>query len=392
MLASASIKDYIMDLKYNSDPDVVKSIANSIAKIQKDDRVSQKGISPEERRNIQIENSMLSGYNMPALYNAMKKGFVEDGQFIENGGADEYGKGAKELVDAYARMYANQDISPFEKIDNFLKAHTQYLTLRSEPQEEEQQEIMQSMMTFDDEDDLDSGFFDEDRDVEQSQFAQLLQWLDDMKKSSSEEKKFSQIEKISDLQKVAVSEFARPRPLFIKKLINKDFWIRKTVPLKRNLYTIVDRSGSMQEFVDKRNEALKFIFDTCIGKDIKMFHTSFYTHLNNDEMEISGEDELKKISRISPDGPDNLGNATIEKLNKITRKPEKQYLIVMSDGTGSFNDAKQSDLANSLAISKNVEIKYVLFSHQNDMHTIKKEDIFYIFDGDDDDWCEDDDD
>jgi len=381
MVTGSNIRSYLSDLKYNTNPAVLAEIQDSLARIQNAARKAGKEQDWDTYHKYQGLVDLTSGNSLANVYNTMKEGKVD-----RNSVTNDEGKRKPvehiELLDAHARMLAKEDLSPFEKMSKSLKMITSELPEPSEEDKEDQEEEMQARctQTCSDEDE----FGQEEREPENltnSKFGELYNWLKSIEQADSKVKKLKQMEKMSDLQKVSSIEFAKPKGLFMKKLINKEFWFRGSVPAERFLNVITDNSGSMGTYKKYRNEVFKMVFDTAQRLSMNLEHTFFNTRIHDQVDQIKSKVDLDNLMKKRPDGDDNLGASTIGKLKKLKKTKEKQYLLAISDGTGSFEDAAQSDLAMMLAKEKNVELRFALFSSQNDMRSIPAEMIFQIYNG-----------
>ena len=382
MLAGNSRKDYSLDLLYNTDPGVFKSIQDSLARISHDAESES-----ADKVKMRYLKGMIAGEGLVNVYNAMKNGSLNDGWTTDgHGNSIEKNKHTRPYteaisdIDALARMYKDDEGTPFEKMEKALRQYTQGLGQASKKEKEQQEQQMQQRMnTCSEENNPYGADIDESSKVD-PKFKGVVNWLKSLQTTNNKKKIFKQMEKMSDIQKISAVEFAKPKMLFMKKLVNKDFWFRGQTKADRYLHCITDFSGSMGSYMKNRNVAWQLLFDKCTELGIEIENTLFNHELNAETAhKWKSQADLDKDFRLSPDGDDNLGRATIDKLNLLKRSKEKQYLIAISDGTGSFSGREQSEKAKALALEKNVELKFILFSSQNSMGSIAKEDIFYVY-------------
>ena len=214
-------------------------------------------------------------------------------------------------------------------------------------------------------------------------YKQLESWLKKIT-ATAMTKKLSSIEKMSDLQKVSAVEFAKPRALLMKKIVNKELYVKRKTPMKRRVHVMTDRSGSMRDFYMWKNTILTQIFESCQKSKIDLFHEHFLWEIY-DKNHPDGPKEIKTkrnfvdyVLKTANGGGEDVGYATLSKLRSLKKADHKQYVLVISDGTGSIRDEDQSEEIYRLMQEKNIELKFAMFSHQNYMQTIKESDIFYI--------------
>lgn len=381
MLAGNSRKDYSLDLLYNTDPEVFKSIQDSLARISHDaESESDNAIKMRYLRDA------ISGEGLVNVYNAMRDGHLNDGWTTNTYGESAINKHSKPFIeaisdiDALARMYKDEEGTPFEKMEKALRQYTQELGQASKKEKEQQEQQMQQRINTCSNENNPYGAEIDENSKAHPKFKEVVNWLKSLQATNNKKKIFKQMEKMSDIQKISAVEFAKPKMLFMKKLVNKDFWFRGQTKADRYLHCITDFSGSMGSYMKNRNVAWQLLFDKCNELGISIENTLFNHELNLETaQQWKSQADLDKAFKLSPDGDDNLGRATIDKLNLLKRTKEKQYLIAISDGTGSFSSTGQSEKAKALALEKNVELKFILFSSQNSMGSIPKEDIFYVY-------------
>lgn len=381
MLAGTTARDYLMDLKYNTDPSVLDSISLSLAKIK------EKGDSgrDSDAERCRYMSAFLDRDNLANFYNAMQTGKFNTGITTDTAGGkigNKHYLDSLETLEALASIYSKEEFeNPFEKINKALSDFTYMFKEPSSKTKKDEKEKMEgrSRMTCSDKDTFGQKKQEPPAAENDPKFSELVKWLDSIKETTETKKKLRQMEKMSDLQRVSATEFIKPKGLFLKKLINKEFWVKGQVKAERFLHVVTDNSGSMTGYRQNRNTAWSALYDMCQKKGIKMEMGFFNTRLWDKIFKIDSKADIEKLYSNNIDGDDNLGRATIEKLNKLNKKSERQYLVMISDGTGSFESKSQSDLAVRLAKEKNVEVKYILFSDQNCMYSTPIEDIFYIY-------------
>ena len=215
-------------------------------------------------------------------------------------------------------------------------------------------------------------------------YKSFLDWLKKLRSASVMKKKQTKIDKASDIQKVPLMELAKPKILLASKIINRELYCKKLAPEKRYMHIMCDRSGSMNSFRKFRDVAALAIYDDCtaanINTSIEFWNTDIYLSGDFASSKISSRAWLEeKLKNTSSRGDDRMGYCVKRRLEQLTRTKTKQYIICMSDGTGSLDGSSQLDEINKLCIAKNAEVKYVLFSSDNEMYGTKKEDIFYIY-------------
>ena len=100
-------------------------------------------------------------------------------------------------------------------------------------------------------------------------YKQLEKWLDSIKKTSSTTTEMVQMTKMSDLRKVSISEFAKPRMLVLKRAVNREYYVRSKVEQDRSMFVCTDNSGSMGDFIGKRDGLLARVQSDCELKKIR---------------------------------------------------------------------------------------------------------------------------
>jgi uncharacterized protein with von Willebrand factor type A (vWA) domain len=109
-----------------------------------------------------------------------------------------------------------------------------------------------------------------------------------------------------------------------------------------------------------------------------MFHDYFNTRIHNEEVEVSGMSRLQEVLNREPGGDDNVGRCTIEKLTQMKPTKDKQYLLVISDGTADLGGPIATNTIIEMAKAKNVEIRFILFTEDMDEYTIPHDWFFYF--------------
>ena len=215
-------------------------------------------------------------------------------------------------------------------------------------------------------------------------YNQFEAWLKSLKGVDTSKKMLKQITKTSDLQKVSASQLAMPRGLLMKKISNKELYCKQKVDSKRFMHIMTDRSGSMGDYHEWRNQFIIKAFEDCIkiGIDIETEFWNTKLHLEgtfSPQKIKTAKDLEEKTLSIRPDGGDDMGRCILQKLKLLKKQKSTQYILCISDGTGSISSYEQKDEIYEIAASKNIEFKFVLFSKNNDMHGTKQEDMFYVY-------------
>ena len=212
-----------------------------------------------------------------------------------------------------------------------------------------------------------------------SGYKQLEKWLDSIKKTSSTTTEMVQMTKMSDLRKVSISEFAKPRMLVLKRAVNREYYVRSKVEQDRSMFVCTDNSGSMGDFIGKRDGLLARVQSDCELKKINMYHTYFVHKLIGSEVHIKNKLDMYSNFNYSPGGGEDVERSVMEKLNMINKTSNTQYLLFVSDGTATIESTDIGKRIERIAKEKNVDIKFALFSAQNTMNGISKENIFYVY-------------
>ena len=394
MIAGNNAHECFQDMKYNMErDDFVKLATIKKALKSNEDRELKNcrtvGKYTKEYYEAKAENEKFESVMLPSVYNklnghetqsAFHKGSDEqDDENLRNialksdimaeSGKYEEGTILNKTINAMYNEYKN--IIEFEP---------------SEKEIEEEQETI-SKNTCSEEDSNEEKTESEDKNPlkDMAGYKELEAWLKKMKgTTNSKKKKHRQMSKISDLQKVSVVEFIKPKALFMKKIVGKELYLKQVIESERFMHTMIDNSGSMSKFHKWRNALMEKTYDDCVKMGINVENSFWNTHLYS-EGELAPQrirnktDLVNKVLSIDADGDDNMGRCTLEKVKLLTKLKTKQYLLVISDGTGSIYDDAQREAIFAEAESKNIEIKFALFSKQNSMHGTKKEDIFYIY-------------
>ena len=212
-----------------------------------------------------------------------------------------------------------------------------------------------------------------------SGYKDLEKWLDSIKKTSSTTTEMVQMTKMSDLRKVSISEFAKPRMLVLKRAVNREYYVRSKVEKDRSMFVCTDNSGSMGDFIGKRDGLLARVQSDCESKKINMYHTYFIQKLIGSEVHIKNKLDMYSNFNYSPGGGEDVERSVMEKLNMINKTSNTQYLLFVSDGTATIESTGVGRRIEKIAKEKNVDIKFALFSAQNTMNGISKENIFYVY-------------
>ena len=210
-------------------------------------------------------------------------------------------------------------------------------------------------------------------------YAEFLKWLDKMKEADSNKKKLFQVEKMSEMSKIPISEFGKPKILMLKRMVNREYYIRKNQPVDKFMEVCTDDSGSMGDYFKHRQTALVDVFNACKDRNIKFNHMFFVQTIDKNPIDIKSEAELYDIVSKYPGGSENIYISTFDKLKSMEKKQNKQYLLFISDGTATIPTTEMGKTLQNMAEEKNIDLKYVLFSEENEMHGIDRKNIFYIF-------------
>jgi len=383
----------LTDLKYNATQDDIVKIIKTKKALKSEierERAMFKAGKITDLTNFEKNRFMLENFEklvLPSIYNSAD-GHETQSAFHKNatGETNETLKSLSGKIDTIAASAKYGDGSLLSRsLDAIYDEYKDVIV--SDPTDEEQQEQMNqnaSNVISSGEDERVDGEDEENPMKNMSGYKQLEQWMTSIKTTESSRKKFSAITKMSDLQKVSPVEFAKPKMLLLKKIINKELYCKKPAPADRFMHTIIDCSPSMSSYQKWRNRLVSEMFESCIKLGIKFENTFWDTAIRKDETyglkKVSNKQDLKKnILDIRPNGNGtNMGNSTIEKLKTIRRTATKQYLLVMSDGDGAIRD--EAPEIYRLCGERNVELKFALFTDDSEMKNIKKEDIFQIFD------------
>jgi hypothetical protein len=398
MIAGNSTNSYITDVKYNMTPEMLHKLA------QTKKALTQLG---KTNSNANWAAKYFEDTFLPNVYNIANGNPIQSAQFKRPDGEKiEAWEEATDFINIVGESAKYEQGNTLEKIVNSM--YNRYQSIIEETEQKEQQKTQskpgdpskkeqreaeelqealskytcsqeESEVSKDKLKQVDNGLLD------MPGYKQLLKWLNKITKTEvSKKKAYKPISKMSDLQKVSVVEFAKPKALLMKKIVNQELYVKKIVENERFMYTMIDNSGSMDGRVKKRNTLMTQVFKDCTSVGIQLNNCFWNTHLNNGNLlgpkMIRTEQSLKTdVLSIQPDGDDCMGRCVVEKLKLLTKKKEKQYLLCISDGTGSIYDDAESELIYNLAREKNVDVKFALFSSENDVRTIKNEDIFYIY-------------
>lgn len=405
MIAGYNNEEFLKDLKYNLTPDLLEKLA--LTKKQLKQESKDKTRSSTDRNISSYIDSEFEKKILPAIYN-MSNGYELQDDFIKQGSSKiiegyekisnivnsigssakyEEGTALERCVNSIYNRYCYQNQNNNEEDQNSNgKGKPGKGELSEKELKEMQDKINQFTCASDDDDNSEDVIFRDDNTLlKLPGYQRLLEWLKEIEKTTiSSKKAYRPMQKISDLQKVSPVELVKPRALLMKKIVNKELWCRQKVPNNRFMNIMTDASGSMQDYFDQRNTLIKTIFNDCIRLKIDLKHQFWQTRLCSNNLfgiqDIKSIDALDSILRLNPDGSDRMGYCVVEKLKLLNHTAEKQYLLCISDGTGSLDDDNQAYEIYQLAKEKNVDVKFALFSRgNNDMYSIKKDDIFYVY-------------
>lgn len=383
MLGGNQKREFIDDLVYNSDPAVIKGIEHKIAHLNQvyGEYMGEDGGGEEFREKVNRLERLLRLINpdrLPELYNAVKNGKINDGHHMSRSGTEQ----TYLEFDAIARALKDSELDPFQLIDKAIEnMASEFLEVEVEIPEELEKEVKEAMArnTCSDEDHK-SGKRPRRPSRASGKMDHILEWLNNLPKTTEKVSKYMQMTKISDLQKASSVELAKPKSLLMKKIVNKEIWFKGKTTAKRRFDVITDFSGSMSSYIGERNFVLDEIHEACSRIKADLNHTFFNSDLNQKtEVKVTSKEVLTQIKDTYPDGEDNLGRATLTKLNLMKKSKTKQYLAAISDGTGSIGSTNRSEEIKRLAKEKNIEVRFILFSNQNDMGSIPKDWIFYTY-------------
>lgn len=396
MIAGHNSESLFNDFKYNITNEQIiqlaecKKIANlKIKELHEklDFSKSDMGLTPKEKEELDVSGRIRDDKRfinefLPTLYNTVNGNETSDLMY-KNGVI------SKDLYDFYNTLAYESKYEDGTILDKSISGLHRYMQKMSTVAvtEKEVQEMGKSVSTCSDEDKGEEPpkKSSEEGLLKMKGYQELVEWLNKITAITSTTKKLQKMDKYSDLQKVSSVEFIRPKMLFMKKLLNKEFYVKQTTPENRIIHTMIDFSGSMGNYQSWRNALMTRVFKDTKAANIDLYNCFWNTHLHS-KTDLKGKEKFIKSEQDlethvldkSPRGDDNMGRCVVEKLQELQRSSVRQYLLCISDGTGSIEDDAQSKEIYRLASEKNIELKFALFSSQNDMYSIKKEDTFYI--------------
>jgi len=397
MIAGNNAHAFYQDVKYNMDYEDLYKLA-SVKKIlaSEEERTYKKAIDEETRGPVSAKeyyeakaiNAEFESVMLPSVYNKL------NGYETQSAFEDEENEKDKDILkkialqsDIMAESGKYEEGSILKKTINAI--YNQYKDIMeyepSEKEIEKEKEKISESTCADENSNKHEDQEDKNPLKNMDGYKELEAWLKKLKgTTNSKKKKHRQMSKISDLQKVSVVEFIKPKALFMKKIVGKELYLKQTVESERFMHTIIDRSGSMGGYHNWRNALVEKTYDDCVKMGISVENSFWNTHLYSKgefaPQRIRNKTDLaEKVFAITEGGDDNMGRCTLEKIRLLPKLKTKQYLLVISDGTGSIYDTDQRITIFAEAESKNIEVKFALFSKKNDMQGTKKEDIFYIY-------------
>lgn len=406
MIAGYNNEEFLKDLKYNLTPDLLEKLA--LTKKQLRQEYNDKKRNSQDRNISCYLHGAFEDKVLPSIYN-LSNGYELQDDFIKQGNSNvdnialekisnivnsigssakyEEGTTLERCVNSIYNRYCYQNQNNNEEDQN---NNGNGKPGKGELSDQELKEIQDKINQFtcasdDDDNSEDVIFRDDNTLLKLPGYQRLLEWLKEIEKTTiSSKKSYRPIQKISDLQKVSPVELVKPRALLMKKIVNKELWCRQKVPNNRFMNIMTDASGSMQDYFDQRNTLIKTMFNDCIRLKIDLKHQFWQTRLCSKGLygiqDIKSIDTLNGILRLNPDGSDRMGYCVVEKLRLLNHTVEKQYLLCISDGTGSLDSDEQAHKIYQLAKEKNVDVKFALFSRGNNkMYSIKKDDMFYVY-------------
>ena len=386
MFAGHDSIDFMKEMKYNATAEDIENIfklkqglQNKIKNLR-----SKDDFSMEEWSRVNFLHEHLEDTILPSTYNRMK-GYESQSEFYRTREGS-INKSMKAISDEFEGLaataqYTEGDTDISKVLSAALDKYAEYLSEPTPETKEKSKEAI-SRMTKSLEDNLTGAKEDKDDGLKKlKNFDKLEDWLKKLKSSDTKVKKLMPIEKMSDLQRVSPSEFAKPKALLMKKIINKELYCKQRVTGEVYVHCMIDNSGSMSRFMKYRNQVVQRLFNACTKNNIQLLNEFWNTSINK-----VGELSPKRVTPKSignifshfPDGDDRMGYCVLQKLQTLKKMNEKQYILCISDGTGSVDDLNQSLEIKSLCKSKNVELKFALFSRENRMYDIPEEDIFNL--------------
>lgn len=388
MIAGNISDHFLNDFRYNASEEdlfrlvsVKKALASEVGRLKKD-KTKREELYKTHNLLSHLEDTIL-----PSLYNQLK-GHDQQSAFSKctwGNHTDESLKNIAEFSDYLATSAKYEEGTMMEKLTKVL--YNEYKNVPVEISEEDVEEQRKQMQQFGQSSGSGPKSNKEDEGMkDMTGYKKLAEWLSSLKESMANKKKYREISKMSDLQKVSATEFVRPKSLFMKKLINKELYCKQKTVTKRVMHTIIDFSPSMGSYHTMRDHLVTKMYKDCTKYNIDFENTFWDDILRKCEKygpnKIESETDLiEKVLSVRPGGSGtNMPHSTIEKLNLMKNIGTKQYLLVISDGDGEIDDSNQSQEIYKLCKEKNVDIKFALFNRSASMATIKPEDIFYIYD------------
>ena len=250
MIAGNNAHACFQDMKYNMEyEDFVKLAAIKKALKSNKDREMEnckaRGTYTKEYKSAELELKKFESIMLPSIYNklsgyetqsAFQKG--EDGEDVESykdialksdimaeSGKYEEGTILNRTINAMYNEY--KDIIQFEPTKEEIKEE-QGVVSRNTCAEENSNEHKEPE--------------DGNPLKDMVGYKELEAWLKKMKgTTNSKKKKYRQMSKISDLQKVSPVEFIKPKALFMKKIIGKELYLKQVIESERFMHTIIDR-------------------------------------------------------------------------------------------------------------------------------------------------------
>lgn len=402
MLAGFNNNQFNKDVKYNISQEdlyritsVKKGLKNKVDQLRKINWSDNPRARTDYYKYANIYNKFESGF-IPNIYNQMlgykqSDGYAYLNQFEEKDSNSEYISESEYIeeiandINLLSTKAKYEEGTLLEKLTKSVyNQYKEFITIPPTEEEVKKTEEGLSRNTNSEEDSEEEGDNEDSPLKEKRGYKSLKDWLNSLKETTAYKKEMTQIKKVSDLQKVSVVELTRPRALLMNKIINRELYCKQKVKGDRFMHTMIDNSGSMSAYRTWRNDLMETIFNDCKEMNINLENSFWNVHIHEDgpkgPQSIKSENDLKeKVLKIRANGDDCMGQCVYEKLQKIPRKAEMQYLLCISDGTGSIRDSEERKNIERLAKEKNIELKYALFSSQNDMYGTNKDDIYYIY-------------
>lgn len=393
MIAGHSNIACLTDLKYNLErEDYIKIAATKKALSSEANRLQSQWVpgQPKDPR-VWAYKSMVNNFEnvvLPSVYNQLN-GYESQSSYYKSvsGATDNEIKSMSEMVDVISESGKYEEGSTLNKaINSIYNYYSDIITVdpTDEEVEQEVERVSRNTKCLENEE---TGEKRDDKNPlkDKTGYKQLEEWLKKMKGSEVKKKKYMQMSKMSDLQRVSSVEFIKPKAMLMKKIAGKELYCKRTADSERYMHIMTDRSGSMSDFNRWRNSLIERVYDDCTKMNIQIttsfWNCDIYTTGQYAPQKIRSKAELQaKTLSVQPDGGDRMGFCLEKELKKASKRKAKQYILCVSDGTGSLDDKEQRDRLYQLASSKNIEFKFALFSRNNEMYGTNKEDMFYIYD------------